>query len=89
MPSVLLRRATTGAVAALTALAVATPAAATGGSTIGSPGLGDPYFPLAGNGGYDVRHYALDLDYTRAGNHLDGSRGDHRPGHPEPQPVRP
>jgi aminopeptidase N len=71
--SVLSRRAATGAVAALTALAVATPAAATGGSTIGSPGLGDPYFPLAGNGGYDVRHYALDLDYTRATNHLDGT----------------
>ncbi|GIF74037.1 M1 family metallopeptidase [Asanoa siamensis] len=73
MPSVLLRRAVTGAVAALTALALATPAAATGGSTIGSPGLGDPYFPLAGNGGYDVRHYSLDLDYVRAGNHLDAT----------------
>jgi hypothetical protein len=23
----------------------------------GAPGIGDPYFPLAGNGGYDVRHY--------------------------------
>ncbi|MEV4534269.1 M1 family metallopeptidase [Asanoa sp. NPDC049518] len=73
MPSVLLRRAATAAVAALTALAVATPALAGGGSTIGSPGLGDPYFPLAGNGGYDVRHYALDLDYNRTGNHLDGT----------------
>ncbi|GAA1883110.1 M1 family metallopeptidase [Asanoa iriomotensis] len=73
MSSVLLRRALTGVVAALTALAVATPAAATGGSTIGSPGLGDPYFPLAGNGGYDVRHYALDLDYVRATNFLDGT----------------
>jgi aminopeptidase N len=31
----------------------------------GSPGLGDPFFPLAGNGGYDVRHYSLDLDYQR------------------------
>ncbi|GIF62511.1 metallopeptidase [Asanoa ishikariensis] len=73
MPSVLFRRAVTGAVAALTALAVATPALAGGGSTVGSPGLGDSYFPLAGNGGYDVRHYSLDLDYTRAGNHLDGT----------------
>ncbi|MEV0720806.1 M1 family aminopeptidase, partial [Asanoa sp. NPDC050611] len=73
MSSVLLRRALTGAVAALTALAVATPAAAHGGSTIGSPGLGDPYFPLAGNGGYDVRHYSLDLDYVRATNFLDGT----------------
>ncbi|MET0711624.1 MAG: M1 family peptidase, partial [Jiangellaceae bacterium] len=31
--------------------------------TPGSPGLGDPYFPLAGNGGYDVGHYALDFSY--------------------------
>jgi aminopeptidase N len=30
----------------------------------GDPGAGDPYFPLAGNGGIDVQHYDLDLDYT-------------------------
>ncbi|WP_030268201.1 M1 family metallopeptidase [Streptomyces sp. NRRL B-24484] len=29
----------------------------------------DPYFPLSGNQGYDVRHYDLDLDFTPA-NHL-------------------
>jgi hypothetical protein len=29
----------------------------------GAAGLGDPYYPDAGNGGYDVRHYRLDLDY--------------------------
>ena len=62
-----------GAVAVVAALAVAAPADAGHGSTVGSPGLGDPYFPLAGNGGYDVRHYALDLDYVRAGNHLDAT----------------
>ncbi|MBA3451053.1 MAG: M1 family metallopeptidase [Chloroflexia bacterium] len=28
----------------------------------GAPGIGDPYFPLLGNGGYDVAHYTLDLD---------------------------
>ena len=27
----------------------------------GAPGVGDPYFPLDGNGGYDVKHYDLDL----------------------------
>ena len=32
----------------------------------GSDGAGDPYFPLAGNGGIDVLHYDLDLDYTPA-----------------------
>ena len=25
----------------------------------GAPGIGDPYFPGDGNGGYDVRHYDL------------------------------
>ncbi|MET0836284.1 MAG: M1 family peptidase, partial [Thermoleophilaceae bacterium] len=32
--------------------------------TAGTPGAGDPYFPFAGNGGYDVQHYDLDLTYT-------------------------
>jgi aminopeptidase N len=30
----------------------------------GSSGIGDPYFPLTGNGGYDVKHYDLSLHYT-------------------------
>lgn len=30
----------------------------------GAPGAGDDYFPYAGNGGYDVQHYHLDLTYT-------------------------
>ncbi len=30
----------------------------------GASGVGDDYFPFAGNGGYDVLHYDLDLDYT-------------------------
>ena len=29
----------------------------------GAPGAGDPYYPLDGNGGYDVKHYDLDLAY--------------------------
>lgn len=29
----------------------------------GAPGAGDPYFPFAGNGGIDVRHYDLSLRY--------------------------
>lgn len=29
----------------------------------GTPGLGDPLYPLAGNGGYNVRHYTLDFSY--------------------------
>lgn len=29
----------------------------------GAPGIGDPYFPLAGNGGYDVASYDLAISY--------------------------
>jgi hypothetical protein len=57
------------AVAAL--LAAAAPAQA-GGFSAGAPGAGDPFFPSAGNGGYDVRHYSLDLDYDQPANRLDG-----------------
>jgi aminopeptidase N len=32
--------------------------------TAGAPGAGDAYFPFAGNGGYDVSHYDLDITYT-------------------------
>ncbi len=38
----------------------------------GAPGIGDPYFPLAGNGGYDVKHYGLDLRYTPDNDRLAG-----------------
>ena len=48
--------------ATVAALVLAAPAAASHFQP-GAPGLGDPFFPLAGNGGYDVRHYALDLEY--------------------------
>jgi len=41
--------------------------------TPGSAGLGDPFFPNAGNGGYDVSHYSLTLDYQPATNTLAGS----------------
>lgn len=30
----------------------------------GAPGAGDAYFPFAGNGGYDVQHYDLDITYA-------------------------
>jgi aminopeptidase N len=33
-------------------------------SAAGAAGAGDAYFPFAGNGGYDVRHYDLDVSYT-------------------------
>jgi aminopeptidase N len=42
----------------------------------GSSGVGDDYFPLAGNGGYDVKNYDLTLKYSLPTvdkpGHLDG-----------------
>src|SRR4051812_18757460 len=34
-------------------------------------GIGDPYFPLEGNGGFDVRHYDLTFSYDPATDRLD------------------
>ncbi len=57
--------------------AVALLAAGLGASTAraqftpGASGLGDPFFPNAGNGGYDVTNYDLRLDYRPRGNRLD------------------
>jgi aminopeptidase N len=39
----------------------------------GSDGSGDPFFPQAGNGGYDVSHYSLTIDYDQPSNHLTGT----------------
>lgn len=39
----------------------------------GSAGVGDPYFPGLGNGGYDAQHYTLDLDVTLATNTINGT----------------
>ncbi|WP_326825702.1 M1 family metallopeptidase [Streptosporangium sp. NBC_01756] len=42
---------------------------------IGAPGIGDPDFPTDGNGGYDVDHYRLKIDYDPATKHLSGVTG--------------
>ncbi|MEC4019690.1 M1 family metallopeptidase [Streptomyces sp. H27-D2] len=39
----------------------------------GAAGIGDRLFPTAGNGGYDVSHYGLTLDYSPEGNRLTGT----------------
>ncbi|WP_245791417.1 M1 family metallopeptidase [Actinacidiphila rubida] len=39
----------------------------------GAPGAGDRLFPQAGNGGYDVTHYGLDLSYDPATGRLSGT----------------
>jgi aminopeptidase N len=41
-------------------------------STHGARSAGDRYFPLQGNGGYDVKHYSLRLRYDPASRHLTG-----------------
>ncbi|MWK33954.1 M1 family peptidase [Actinomadura sp. J1-007] len=38
----------------------------------GAPGVGDPYFPNAGNGGYDVEHYDIAFAYTPRGRRIAG-----------------
>jgi aminopeptidase N len=64
--------------AGLTIMALAVPASAAGNGngggryTPGAPGVGDSYFPLEGNGGYDARHYSLDLAYDPDNDQLDG-----------------
>jgi aminopeptidase N len=69
-----------GLVACLTAVAgvLAAPVVAleSAGDTAaepGSAGLGDPYFPIDGNGGYDVQHYDVDVRYEIASARISGT----------------
>ncbi|MGN9906238.1 M1 family metallopeptidase [Phytohabitans sp. LJ34] len=39
----------------------------------GEDGVGDPYFPTYGNGGYDVRHYKLVVKYDPSTDELTGT----------------
>jgi aminopeptidase N len=61
------------ALALLVASAAFAGSARADGFTPGSSGLGDPFFPLAGNGGYNVSHYSLALSYEPATNQLAGT----------------
>lgn len=64
----------TAGTALVAAAALAVPASAHPGHhrtpTPGAPGIGDPYFPTEGNGGYDVRHYDIALHYRPATDRL-------------------
>jgi aminopeptidase N len=63
-------------IAASSLAVLATPAVAAPvvkADTIGAPGVGDPFFPLAGNGGINVVDYGLDLAYDPAVRHLQGT----------------
>ncbi|MFD4625241.1 M1 family metallopeptidase [Streptomyces sp. NPDC058475] len=46
--------------------------AASSAPTPGADGIGDPYFPQLGNGGFDARHYDLDVAYNPDTDRLDG-----------------
>jgi aminopeptidase N len=48
-------------------------AAAANAFAPGAAGVGDPFFPKSGNGGYDVGHYALDFDYAPQTGKLDAT----------------
>ena len=48
------------------------PASPSNGPRAGAPGLGDPLYPLLGNGGYDVQHYDLALEVTVESGLLEG-----------------
>ena len=64
-------RRTAVAAGVATVLAVAAPLSASAAPGSAS-GVGDPYFPNAGNPGYDVSHYGLDIDYEPATDTLTG-----------------
>ncbi|MFD8857819.1 M1 family metallopeptidase [Streptomyces vinaceus] len=71
-----LSRLTAAAPAAAAAALLALTTACTAGTVQGRPGasgLRDPYFPKAGNGGYQIEHYGLDLDYDPADGELNAT----------------
>ncbi|MEU9776927.1 M1 family metallopeptidase [Streptomyces sp. NPDC047968] len=59
-----------GALASVLLLAVPASAAS---PAPGAPGIGDPYYPASGNGGYDVSHYDLRLTYRPETDRLEGT----------------
>ncbi|MFF1278767.1 M1 family metallopeptidase [Streptomyces marokkonensis] len=73
MRSYLLRSRTVAAAALTVSLAACGSGSGTGSGGSGGAGAGDPYFPKAGNGGYDVTHYALDLAHDPRAHHLTGT----------------
>lgn len=61
--------------ASSTTTSTTTPTSSTDPSPTGSagaPGVGDPYFPELGNGGYDVDHYDLELTWDADIGRLSG-----------------
>ncbi|HEY7591555.1 MAG TPA: M1 family metallopeptidase [Actinophytocola sp.] len=68
------RRSRAYVVATATALAtVLFSSTASAAAGPGAPGLGDSYYPLDGNGGYDAKHYDIRLSYQPATDQLSGT----------------
>src|SRR5688572_16601627 len=65
------RRALVAIAATMVVLLAGTPAQAA--PAPGAPGVGDVYFPVYGNGGYDVTHYDIRLRYYPDSDRLTGT----------------
>ncbi|MER7705839.1 M1 family metallopeptidase [Kitasatospora sp. NPDC097605] len=66
------KRLIVSAAAGALALLLSVPASAAQAGP-GAAGIGDPYYPNAGNGGYDVSHYDIRLKYQPATDELEGT----------------
>lgn len=62
-----------GLVITLSASASMSPPTASAAPVAGASGVGDPYYPYAGNGGYDVSHYDIRVTYEPATDQLSGT----------------
>ena len=65
--------------AGIPATVLADPGGEGGGKPVtGARSLGDPLLPQLGNGGYDVEHYTIELDYDPVANRFDQRDHDDR-----------
>jgi len=62
-----------GAAAPVAAAPPPDPARPGPSGSVGAPGVGDPFFPNAGNGGIDVQDYDLRLAYSPGTKRLEGT----------------
>ncbi|GAA1139709.1 M1 family metallopeptidase [Nocardioides aquiterrae] len=65
-------RRTALAVGAALLLPLGVAQAAPAGDTQGARGIGDPYYPDYGNGGYDVDHYGIHISYRPSSDRVAG-----------------
>ena len=86
----MVRRFVTLAAAIVLSASLASGASAAGPQfTPGADGIGDPYYPQDGNGGYDVGHYDLDLTLRPRHGSAERRRHDRRRRRPRTSRVRP